>query len=70
MNVDLFLDPLADPEPIEELLTTVPDEQMKRRAFVRRWLEVQRERKELDANLYDVLSEEKEAERSGRRKVH
>lgn len=70
MNVDLFLDPLADPEPIEELLTTVPDEQMKRRAFVRRWLEVQRERKELDANLYDVLSEAKEAERSGRREVH
>lgn len=58
MNVDMFLDVLADQDAVEELLTTVPDDNMKRRAFLRRQLEVQRELKELEANLYDVLGED------------
>lgn len=61
MNVDIFLDPLADQEPIEELWTSMPDAQLRRRALARRQLEVQRELKELEANLYDVLGEDEAA---------
>lgn len=70
MNVDIFLDPLADQEPVVDHLPTVPNEQMRRRAYLRRRLEMQRERQELQAHLYDVLSEGAEEECEDGRNVH
>lgn len=56
MNVDMFLDPLADQEPIEDFLPTIPNEHMKIRGLARRRLEIQRELKDLETNLFDVLT--------------
>lgn len=58
MNVDLFLDPLADPDPIDDLTPIDPDVEMKNRGRARRQIEIQRELKALQANLYDVLMDD------------
>lgn len=58
MDVDLFLDPLADPEPVEDYLPTGQSARLNKHRLALRVLEIQREQRELLANLYDVCAEE------------
>lgn len=58
MDVDLFLDPLADPEPNEDYLPLGQSAQLDKHRLALRVLEIQREQRELLDNLYDVLAEE------------
>jgi hypothetical protein len=58
MDVDLFLDPLADPEPVEDYVPTGQSAHLDNHRLALRMLEIQREQRELLANLYDVLAEE------------
>lgn len=58
MDVDLFLDPLADPEPVEDYLPTGQSARLNNHRLALRALEIQREQRELLANLYDVFAEE------------
>ena len=67
MNVDLFLDPLAEPEPIDDLTSVDPDVEMKNRGRARRQIEIQREFKALQANLYDVLEDDEQSVKRERR---
>ncbi|MGF1615161.1 MAG: hypothetical protein ACFCVA_14975 [Gammaproteobacteria bacterium] len=57
MELHLFLEPtVVDQEPLEDYLPAMPTEPMRRRGLARRRLEAQRELKELEANLHDVLN--------------